>query len=760
MKGRYTVARYAKVLVDAVLQADRVLSSGWRLFDYSVPDGLKDQVRPGQMVEVPFGRQTVMGVVAELSEKTEMSPGKVRDIDSLLSESSLLSSKQLQLCSWITRRYLCSAAEAVRLFLPPGLRHTGSAGPPKARRLVVTVDNLEDACEQLGRAVKQRTALVLAYRAGEPLTRKGLAERADCSPSTVDSLVNKGYLEWTEVSLSSRPYGTDCAEQDEEPPNLTRHQASALSDITAGIESQQFVPYLLYGVTGSGKTEVYLRVIDQVLSRGGGAILLVPEISLTPQMVDRVRARLGDTVAVLHSALPERQRRDEWYRLFAGEARVALGPRSAVFAPCDDLGVIILDEEHETSYKQDSSPRYHTREVALKRCQLTKAVTILGSATPSLESFYRARSGRTHISTLPNRIDDRPMPTVELVDMRKEERRQGHKSIFSRRLMDEMKDRLQRGHQVLLFLNQRGYSAFVMCSECGEVVGCHRCNVSMTYHRDARALKCHYCGRTQAPPEVCQNCGGREIFRGGTGTQKVEAAVISSFPGATVERMDTDAVRKRGRRTQIYRAFSRGEVDVLVGTQMIAKGWDIPSVTLVGVIDADIALHFPDFRSAERTFHLVTQVSGRCGRGDDPGQVVVQTRNPDHPALQFAQRGQLHQFYSRELQERKETHYPPFSRLARIIIRGDSEQMVKMWAEEIKRRVQDVQDEHQGSTLEVLGPVSAPIDRLQGQYRWHLFVRSGGLSVMLNHLKETLGGMKRGRDDPRIVLDIDPVQML
>ena len=754
------MGQYAKVLVDAVLQDDRVLPTGWRLFDYSVPCSMSSTIYPGQAVQIPFGGRTVQGLIVQLTDRTKVEKHKVKEIKEIISEDPFLSEIDISLCRWMTRRFMCDPVQVVRLFLPPGLRESGTVGPSKVRRLVLDVDDVSDANSQLERAQKQKDVLCAARRSARPLKRKELAKIAGCSPSTVDAVVSKGFLKWIEIPSQDRPYSNISEDEGEKPPHqLTEAQGNALAEILNTIDKDSPSPFLLHGVTGSGKTEVYLRVIERVLARGQGAILLVPEISLTPQMVSRVRARLGDEVAVLHSSLTLTQRQTEWYRLFSGEARVALGARSAVFAPCRNLGVIILDEEHENSYKQDNAPRYHAREVALKRSALNQCLTILGSATPSIETFDRADKGRIRTVRLPKRVDDRPMPEIELVDMRAE-KKEGNRSIFSRRLMEEMHKHLQDGQQILLFLNQRGYSAFLMCADCGQVVNCRRCNVSLTYHWDARAVKCHYCGFTQAPPEVCPQCGGYDMFRGGTGTQKVEAAVRSSFPGAQIARMDSDIARKRGKREEIYGEFSRGELDVLVGTQMIAKGWDIPGVTLVGVVDADTALHFPDFRSAERTFQLITQVAGRCGRGDKPGTVIVQTRNPDHPALQFALAGELESFYREELNQRQQTRYPPHGYLSRILIRGESEQLVRMWGRQVRDKLSRCVDAIDSEQIEILGPVAAPLDKLRGKHRWHLFLKAERLKTLLKTMQRGLNDMHRGSDDPRIMIDVDPMQML
>ncbi|MFO8059072.1 MAG: primosomal protein N' [Bacillota bacterium] len=740
--------QYASIIIDAVLRGDDAVSRP-QVFDYAVPASLGDRLQRGHMVRVPFGSRMTRGFVVDL--KAEADSPRPRDIRDMVSDVRYLSSADLDLADWVASQYLCSPVHVLRAMLPPGFRD--GTGPPTVRRLVVNVDDIGAAEEELGRAKKQAAALREAAELGEPVSKMRLAQLAGVSTSTVDALVRGGYLRWVEVRDGHRPY--DRAYRHDPPEALTPDQRRALEQLYPALDGRGG-RFLLYGVTSSGKTEVYLRVMERCLARGRGAILMVPEISLTPQMVARVKGRLGDGVAVLHSAMSPGERAGEWHRLFSGEAAVALGPRSAVFAPVRNLGVIIVDEEHETAYKQESVPRYHARDVALRRAAAAGATVILGSATPCLETYHAVELGDFRMLRLPARIDGRPMPGVEVVDMRREWAHGNH-SIFSRRLHRALEQGLDRGEQTVLFLNQRGYSSFLVCMDCGHTFRCSRCNVTLTYHREGGVLRCHYCNDRVTVPRQCPECGGR-VVRRGVGTQKVEAAAASAFPGARIARLDTDTARRRDARSRIYEQFARGELDILVGTQMIAKGWDIPAVTLVGVVDADTALHFPDFRSSERTFQLLTQVSGRAGRGERPGRVIIQTASPDHPAIAGAAAGDLEGFYDRELAERRRAQYPPYVDLVRLVVTGDAEPMVQLWADELRRRLEGLVGGDGREQL--LGPAPAPLDRLRGQYRWHLLLKTSALESCLDGLREVMHNMRMGREDPHIIVDVNPVQML
>ncbi len=744
-------AHYLKIAVDVPVDSAEICPSAeFQTFDYRVPPDSPATV--GSVLEVPFGRRRVLGFALESTENPAVDPAGIRDVGEVLWDRPFFGPEEMELARWIAKRYLCRPLDALKLMLPPGIGDGGSPFP-RAPRLLMPHPSWRQRLPELDRAPAQREIMETVDAYSDGISRADLARATGRSPSVIDALVDKGFLRWHRVDETYLP--GDAANSPGQPHDLTSFQGDALAEVLTSLDGNGG-PVLLHGVTGSGKTEVYLRAVTRVLERGGGALILVPEISLTPQMIERVRDRLDVEVALLHSALSASERARSWRDLKTGRIRVALGPRSVIFAPCPDLQLIVLDEEHETSYKQDVNPRYHAREVAMARARLTGATVILGSATPSLETYHWARTGRYISLRLPKRVAGGDPPLPRLVDMR-EERKAGNRSLFSRDLHAAMQRSLGRGEQTVLFLNQRGYSAFIMCPDCGTTLRCIHCSVTMTYHR-GDGLHCHYCGDRSEPPSRCPKCGGHQLLRRGLGTQKVEAAVLSAFPGARVRRMDTDSVRHRGVREEIYHAFAAGEIDVLVGTQMIAKGWDIPSVGVVGIVDADTALHLPDFRGAERTFQLITQVSGRTGRGSIPGEVVVQTWSPEHPALEAARLSDLEGFYARELDLRRDASYPPFTALLRGIVRGKDADAVARVAQELATRLRPLEAEDPPAAI--LGPTPAPLERIRGEYRHHLFVKFPGDLVPGDRVRSLLQGFRRRESDPRVALDVDPVSMM
>ncbi|MHB8156757.1 MAG: replication restart helicase PriA, partial [Desulfocucumaceae bacterium] len=511
-------------------------------------------------------------------------------------------------------------------------------------------------------------------------------------------------------------------------------------------------------VTSSGKTEVYLRSIRRVLKKGKQAVVMVPEIALTPQMVSIFKGCFGDRVAVLHSALSGGERYDEWRRIARGEATVVLGARSALFAPLTRPGLIILDEEHENTYKQEETPRYHARDVALRLAGRFGAVALLGSATPALESFSRAQPGGPYrLLTLASRVEMRPLPKVQVIDMR-DEIKAGNPGLFSRRMAEALRERLARGEQSILFLNRRGYATFVVCRDCGLAMKCPHCDISLTFHSGGQ-LKCHYCGYGLAAPGHCPDCGSKYIGYFGTGTQKVEEELLKVIPGARVLRMDSDTTARKGSHGRILGLFREGGADILIGTQMVAKGLDMHRVTLVGVINADLTLHIPDFRSAERTFQLISQVAGRAGRGELGGEVLVQTLSPDHYSVVFAARHDYISFYSYEMKIRRAMQYPPFSRLARVLITGGDEGAVKEMAEKWASVVASVAEGMGG--IEILGPAVAPLSRIKDRFRYHLIIKSNSGNKLRELLKVAVGrGELKSGKILTVALDIDPLNLM
>lgn len=573
------------------------------------------------------------------------------------------------------------------------------------------------------------------------------------SRSTIKTLIGKNIIKYVKINYLRDPYQGIVFDK-QVKPNLTPEQRDVAARIINGYSKGEH-NFLIHGITGSGKTEVYMRIIEYMINLGRQSIMLVPEISLTPQTIERFKGRF-DRVAVIHSRLSAGERYDEWKRIINGEVDVVVGARSAVFAPLKNLGAIIIDEEHESSYKSDMTPKYLTSEVAQKRCELENALLILGSATPSIDTYYEAKSGRYVICEMKHRVDDKKLPDIELVDMR-EEIISGNRSIFSRKLYNEIKKALLNKQQVILFLNRRGYSTFVSCRKCGLVMKCPRCDVSLTYHADSSVLSCHYCGYEIKSPDVCPSCGSRYIKYFGIGTQRIESEVKKYFPSARVLRMDYDSTTRKGSHGRLYNAFKNHEADILVGTQMISKGLDFPGVTLVGIIAADQSLNIPDFRASERTFQLITQVSGRAGRGELDGRVVVQTYNPEHYSIIAALHQDYSEFYNKEIQIRKAFDYPPFSDLINMVtsskISKDAENLLNSILGELKKLVSL-------PGIEVLGPSPAPISKINNYYRWQTIIKGRIEDNLKKQISITINKIYARNKGVRLNIDMNPVSML
>ncbi len=591
-----------------------------------------------------------------------------------------------------------------------------------------------------------------------PMPVSILQQRADVSAAVVRALVRKGALDECKIRVRRTPL---LAEKSTAPPPLTEEQKAALKQICQALEEGAAQTMLLHGVTASGKTEVYLHAIEQTLLQKRGAIVLLPEIALTAQVADAFVARFGDQVALMHSRLSEGERFDEWQRLQTGEARIVVGARSALFAPVENVGLIILDEEHETSYKQDKTPRYSARDTARERARLTGAVLLLGSATPSLESYAStliphpegiAPQTAQRIEML-HRVSRRPLPDVCLVDMREEFKQR--RALFSQRLTEAIAYRLQRGEQTILFLNRRGYASFVLCRDCGHTPHCPACDVSLTYHLHSRALRCHHCDHFEPAPTLCPKCGGSRVRAFGIGTEKVEEEIAMLYPEARVVRMDRDTTAHKDAHLSMVRTFRSRKADILIGTQMVAKGLDFPGVTLVGVVSADTTLNMPDFRASERTFQLLTQVAGRAGRGELAGEVIVQTFTPEHYAVQAALRHDYHTFFARELEFRRELRYPPFSRFANLIFNDAEEAAARRRAERFAGVLQPLLP----PGVDVIGPSPAPLARLKNQFRFHLALRAPHAVDLPSLLHAALGTLPAA-ERAAVIIDIDPVVMM
>ena len=743
-------------------------------FDYSIPSGLADQVDVGSRVQVPFGPRKIFGVVTALAEESARTG--LKPILKVIGAQTLVTPKVLRLARWIADYYCCAPEIALKSVLPEAVRKKEEGW--KKQLFVRALPPMGEFPKLLKR--QQEVWNLIEERREMPLTE--LLELAETAAATVRKLEDRGLVEIAPQISERDPYAREHI-LPTQPLPLNEAQAKALDKIKAAMAKQnaegrmpdgrtessgtQFVihhsTFLLHGVTGSGKTEVYLQAIVHALEQGKGAIVLVPEISLTPQTVERFKARfsagrLQTLVAVLHSHLSAGERHDEWHKIRQGRARIVIGARSAIFAPVEPLGLIIVDEEHETSYKQEEAPRYQARDVAIMRGQMENAVVVLGSATPSLESFYNCKRGKFSLLELPERVDDQKMPHVRVVDMRQSARKEKGIPIFSPQLKEAITQRLEKHEQTILFLNRRGYSTALQCPLCGYVAECPNCSLALTYHRSEQKLRCHICGHSEKVPTVCPNekCRNPAIHFAGTGTQKVEETLVKLFPHARIKRMDADAMKRKDDYRRILGDFRTGKIDILVGTQMIAKGLHFPNVTLVGIIYADLALHQPDFRAGERTFQLLTQVAGRAGRGDVEGEVFVQAFAPFHPAIQYARRHDFAGFYEQEIEFREQLKYPPLSRAALLTLKGRNEDKVKFSADHLKRELEKVLGEFKDIIL--AGPAPAPLLRAETFYRYQIMLRTRAMSKLSQTLAKIVETLALP-EDVTLSVDIDPVNL-
>lgn len=731
-----------------------------RAFDYLVPEGM-DGVVVGSCVLVDFANRPAVGYVTSVSDSSEFA--QLKEVSALLG-GPYFSEEGARTAAWIAREYLCPLSEAIKLFTPPG-------GTPKAVRKVEADGSSTWELRRAGvGAVDDRwVGLTEAAEAFAP-SKKATAQRAVLAALTagpvrvaelaadlgsVDGAIRR-LEELGVVAVEHRRRQRSVAMGSKSAPRHTKLSAGQIEslDVIGRKLAGGGGVVVCDGVTGSGKTEVYLRAIEQVLADGGSACVLVPEISLTPQTVGRFRSRFGDTVAVLHSRLSAGERFDQWDRVASGEARVVVGARSALFAPLHDLRLVVIDEEHESSYKQSSAPRYHARDVASHLVGESGATLVLGSASPSLETLARCESGEWTRVELPERVTGRPLPPVEVVDMA-EEFTSGHRSMFSRRLTEELVATVARGEKAVLFLNRRGFASFLLCRECGHVPGCESCSTSLTYHETGQKLVCHHCGSTRPVPPTCPECGSPYLRQFGAGTQRVEAELAAVIPGVPIVRMDADTTKGKGAHERLLLEFEGHDVAVLLGTQMIAKGLDYPEVTLVGVINADTTLRMPDFRAGERTWQLLEQVAGRAGRGERPGRVIVQTYWADNPAIRAAAAHDFSIFHDSEVGERSELGYPPFGRLANVLVwskdNGAAARDCTLVAEAIKRVA--------GAGWQVLGPSPSALSRLKGVYRWHVLVKAPLDADLPGVLAEAMATLKRNPEVSRAV-DIDALDLL
>lgn len=680
-----------------------------KIFDYSFDDC---RIVCGSRVVVPFGRSAIEGIVVKIKDNTDCPPEKLKKILRLLEEIPALTEETLKLADYVSKKYYVSHAAALRLFLPVEMRK-GKVREQFTKFLSVKVTDKDSALGLIGKkASKQIELFNYLFENGKSVFTE-MNKRFGAS--AVKGLLNKDLIVLSSEKYFREPYKN--LTSDFKKVNLTEAQKNTIESI----EKTDKTVTLVFGVTGSGKTEVYLDLIDKTIGNDKTAIMLVPEISLTPQMLKQLRARFGYSAAILHSGLSAGERFDEWWRLRTGEAKIAIGARSAIFAPLENLGLIIIDEEHDGSYKSESSPRYSTLDVASERAKLSKAKIVLGSATPSVESYLNAVKGEYNLSVLSERINKKPLPNIEIVDMRKEIRR-GNNSPFSQALVSELKNCINNGNQAILFLNQRGYSKTVICTECGHVQTCEMCDVSLTYHKEDESMLCHYCGAKYKMIKACTECGSPFIRHGGFGTERIVIELKKLFPSAKILRMDRDTTQTKEGHFKILSEFSNRKADILVGTQMIAKGHDFPSVTLVGILDADMSLHFSDYRSAERTFQLITQVSGRSGRAKEAGKVVLQTYQPNNSLLLQAVRYDYKGFFEHEVSVRKATCFPPFANIVRVLVSASNEETALSATKDLYLKISELYQNNKES-FKFFGCMKAPINKLQGKFRFQILMR-------------------------------------
>ena len=724
-----------------------------QLFTYRVPGNLRSEAVPGRRVLVPLGPRTATGYLVSVRETAppDMPPEKMKDIRAFLDDGPLMDGAMLELCRFISRWYGSSLGEALDAALPAAVKSGGRRRRIATAVLVPTPEEARKAADGMSEkhAKRARVLLALVENGGRMPVRE-LCRVAHSSGAPVRTLAKEGLLRVESVEAAPDPFSLSRPPRPSVPPVPTEEQSAALAAVGACVEKGEFRVFLLLGITGSGKTEVYLRALEEVVRRGRQAIVLVPEIALTPQTVERFRARCPRG-AVLHSALTDAERHSQWKRIRAGGADVVIGPRSAVFAPVPRLGLLVIDEEHETSFKQQNAPRYHARDVGIVRAKEAGAAVLLGSATPSLESYVNALDGKYHLLRLPRRVGGGALPPVEVVDMLRERREAALPGFLSRRLESLVKEALGRKEQALLFLNRRGYATEVQCRRCGGVIECEGCNLPYTYHRRLGLGLCHYCGGERRIPDACPGCGEPGLKRKGFGTEKVEEAVAAHFPGARIARMDSDTMKGREAYDRVLGAFREREIDILIGTQMIAKGLDFPDVTVVGVLNADIALHVPDFRAAERTFQLLAQVSGRAGRSDKPGRVVVQTTVPDHPSVVLAASHDYEGFAELELAERRRDGWPPLSRVIRVLASAAGTEKSRGLAEEAAAAARGA-----CPGASVLGPAPAFLQQVRGRERWHVLVKIPDARSMAR-VVAALRPLCRKSRDREVLLDVDPV---
>ena len=730
-----------------------------RTFDYNIPKELEDMIFIGSKVLVPFGRLKNLEEAHVVGIK-QNSDFEIKDIAKV--ETGLID-KQIELANWIAKRYFCNVSECIKLMQTPGTRTKNVNNRIQDKKINVVYlkkdfDEISFDIENEKIKSDKQIRILNFVKDNEGCTIPEIEAFTDCSRGIVNTLIKNEYLELVETKIERNPLNTKNVNSTQNL-KLTDEQQEAFYKVAEAIDNNKYEQFLLYGVTGSGKTEVYLQLIDKVVKEGKSAIVLVPEISLTPQMLDRFISRFGkEKIAVLHSKLSIGERHDEWERIQEGKANIVIGARSAIFAPVKNLGIIIIDEEHDSSYKSEASPKYNAKEVAKKIAKETKVPLVLGSATPDLTTFYNAKeTKKITLLELTKRANNSNLPKVEIVDL-KQELANGNRSMLSNDLYQAIEQNLKDKLQTILFLNRRGYSTFIMCRNCGYTVKCKNCNISMTYHSYENKLKCHYCGYEEKLVKTCPECGSDKIIYFGTGTQKLEQEIHKQFPQAKTIRMDVDTVNKKNSHEEILNKFKNEDIDILIGTQMVVKGHHFPKVTLVGVIAADSSLNIDDYRATERTFQILTQVAGRAGRENLPGKVIIQSYNPENFSIQDAQKQDYEKFYDTEIALRKQLKYPPF---CDIIVIGfnsiDEEEIKKVSNLAYEIAVKNLNNEE----FKIFKPMPSPIDKIQNKFRWRIIIKGNmneKANGALNELLKTL--YDKDYKNTKITIDVNPNNMV
>ena len=725
-----------------------------RKFDYEIPKELEDIVDVGSRVLVPFGNFKTLeqGYILKIKEKSDYEVKKIAGLEENLPP------EKIELARWMARKYFCNVSECIKLMLTPGTRSKNKDDRTKDKTLnyIYLNKHVEEINIDSLRGEKQKK-LIEFIKNNEGLTIPEIETFAEISRSTVNSLVNRGILKIVNEKIDRNPLAKKEIENNKKLV-LNEEQEDAYKKIERVMEENRYEKFLIYGITGSGKTEIYLQLIEKAINQNKSAIVLVPEISLTPQMLDRFIGRFGkEKIAVLHSKLSIGERHDEWERIKNGEAKIVIGARSAIFAPCSNLGVIIIDEEHDSSYKSESSPRYSAKEVAEKIASNNLVPLVLGSATPELRTFYDTENGNTTLLKLTKRANNSSLPSVEVVDL-KFELATGNRSMISNLLYSEIEKNLKEKKQTILFLNRRGYSTFIMCRNCGYTLKCPNCNISLTYHITKNILKCHYCGHTQRPVNVCPECGSEKIRYFGTGTQKLEQEIKKQFPESTTIRMDVDTVTKKNSHEEILKKFKEENIDILIGTQMVVKGHHFPNVTLVGVIAADGSLNQDDYRANEKTFQILTQVAGRAGREKLPGKVIIQTYNPNAFPIECAKIQDYDMFFKTEIELRKQLKYPPFCDIILIGFSGENENEIKNISEYMFNILKPNLEKYQ---INVFQPMPAPIDKIQNKIRWRMIAKGNvteEVTIILNKCLQNVYNMNLKHT--KISVDVNPNNMM